>query len=73
MLWGTAQTRAPSRTNMVQEGPGPTAILGDPRLPKALADGKERVYPNISIPGRNEVITDVMNFLISKVAAFHPC
>lgn len=60
-------------TTMVQVGPGPTAISGHLRLPKALADGKERVYPNISIPGRNEVIADVMSFLISKVSVFHPC
>lgn len=51
---------------MVQEGPGPTAIPGDPRLPEALADGKERVYPNIGIPGRNEVIADVMTFSSPK-------
>lgn len=60
-------------TTTVQEGPGPTAIWGDASLPEALADGEERVYPNISVPGRNEVITDIMSFLIAKVSAFHPC
>lgn len=58
---------------VVQEGPCPMAISGDLRLPEVLADGKERVYPNISIPGRNEVISDVMSFLVYKVSAFRPC
>lgn len=49
------------------------AVPGDLRPPKVLADGKERVYPNISIPVRNEVISDAMRFLSSKVSAFHPC
>lgn len=50
----------------------PQLTLGGSRLPEALADGKERVYANISIPGSKEVITDVMSFLISKVSDFHP-
>jgi len=60
-------------TATVHEGPGPTAISGDLRLLEVLADGKENVYPNISIPRRNEVITDAMSFLNSKVSTFHPC
>lgn len=58
---------------VVQKEPCPMAILGDLRLPEVLADGKERVYPNIRIPGRNEVISDVMSFLICKVSTFYPC